>query len=61
MEIGALLLMRHELSALVLILALILAEVFIPSKKKSALVDLTVMLFAVHTVIGWISNPGLTQ
>jgi NADH-quinone oxidoreductase subunit N len=48
--------MRHEILLLAIILLLIVAEVFIPQNKKQSIVHLAILLFGVHTLVGFI--PG---
>ena len=56
MDFSNLLLMRHEIILLAITLLLILAEVFIPQNKKQSIVHLAILLFGVHTLVGFI--PG---
>ncbi len=56
MSIDNFLLMRHEILLLAIILLLIVAEVFIPQNKKQSIVHLAILLFGVHTLVGFI--PG---
>ena len=53
MDFSNLLLMRHEIILLAIILLLILAEVFIPQNKKQSIVHLAILLFGVHTLVGF--------
>ncbi len=46
--------MRHEIILLAITLLLIVAEVFISQGKKQSIVHLAIMLFAVHTLIGFL-------
>jgi NADH-quinone oxidoreductase subunit N len=52
MDFSSLLLMRHELILLAIMLLMIVAEIFVSEKNKKNLVNLGVVLFAVHTAIG---------
>ncbi|NND80191.1 MAG: NADH-quinone oxidoreductase subunit N [Maribacter sp.] len=54
MDFSNLLLMRHEIILLVITLLLIVAEVFIPQNKKSSIVHLAILLFGIHTIIGFL-------
>jgi len=56
MDFSNLLLMRHEIILLAITLLLILAEVFIPQNKKQSIVHLAILLFGVHTLVGFF--PG---
>jgi NADH-quinone oxidoreductase subunit N len=49
-----LLLMRHELGLLTIIVLLIIFEIFSNKKHKSKLIGFSILLFAVHTVVGFI-------
>ena len=54
MDLNNFLLMRHEILLLAIILLLVVAEVSIPNRKKSSIVDLGLFLFGIHTAIGFI-------
>jgi len=54
MDFSNLLLMRHEIMLLAITLLLILVEVFIPQSKKQSIVHLAILLFGVHTIIGFL-------
>lgn len=53
MSFSSFLLMRHEIILLAIILLLIVAEVFTPQNKKISIVHLAILLFGIHTVIGF--------
>lgn len=48
------LLMRHEMLLLAIILVLIIAEIFTPQHKKTSVVHLSVFLFGIQTLIGFL-------
>jgi len=50
----SLLLMRSELGLLAVILLLIIFEIFSNKKQKGSLVTVAIVLFAIHTVIGFL-------
>ena len=52
MDLGGFLLMRQELVLLAMLLLLVILEIFISNKK--ALVNLAIILFGAHTIIGFI-------
>lgn len=54
MDFSNLLLMRHELLLLAITLLLIVAEIFIPPNKKQSIVHLAILLFGIHTIIGFL-------
>lgn len=58
MDSAAFLLMRHELSLLVLALLLLIAEIFVHDSRKHSLVDLSIFLFALHTALGFLPLPS---
>ncbi|MBT8180746.1 MAG: NADH-quinone oxidoreductase subunit N, partial [Eudoraea sp.] len=45
--------MRQEIALLVIILLLVIAEIFIPKKKKVSIVHLALFLFGIHAIIGF--------
>ncbi|MCG9970304.1 NADH-quinone oxidoreductase subunit N [Christiangramia crocea] len=53
MDLNNFFLMRHELTLLVIILILLIAEIFISEAKKSRVVSLALLLFGIHTVSGF--------
>jgi len=53
MDINYFLLMRQEIALLAIALALLAAEVFVPRQKKESLIHLAILLFAVHTLLGF--------
>ncbi len=55
MDFSNFLLMRHEIVLLAIIVLLVVAEVSIPLKKKSSIVDLSIFLFGIHTALGFIA------
>ncbi|MCP4975930.1 MAG: NADH-quinone oxidoreductase subunit N [Maribacter sp.] len=54
MDFSNFLLMRHEIILLAITLLLIVAEVFIPQNKKPSIVHLAILLFGIHTIIGFL-------
>ena len=54
MDFNNFLLMRHEMLLLALILVLIVAEIFTSQHKKTSVVHLSVFLFGIHTMIGFL-------
>lgn len=54
MDFSNLLLMRHELLLLAITLLLIVAEIFIPPNKKQSIVHLAILLFGIHTIVGFL-------
>jgi len=55
MNMGNVLLMRQEVLLLATILILVIAEIFMPQRKKSNNVHLALFLFGIHTIIGFLS------
>jgi len=55
MNMGNVLLMRQEVLLLAIILILVIAEIFMPQRKKSNNVHLALFLFGIHTIIGFLS------
>jgi NADH-quinone oxidoreductase subunit N len=56
MELSKFLIMRSELSLLVIVLVLLMAEIFVDNKKKPQLINWAAGLFLLHTILGFI--PG---
>jgi len=54
MNIDSFLFMRHEMLLLAVILVLVVAEIFTPQHKKISVVHLSVFLFGIHTLIGFL-------
>jgi len=54
MNYSSFLLMRQEIILLAIILLLIVCEIFVDKNKKSSLVHLTIFLFAIHTIVGFL-------
>lgn len=54
MNLDSLLLMRSELGLLAVILLLIIFEIFSNKKQKSSLVTVAIVLFAMHTFVGFL-------
>ncbi|AKQ45150.1 NADH-quinone oxidoreductase subunit N [Rufibacter radiotolerans] len=54
MDTSSLLLMRQEVLLLGIALLLVIAEIFIPSHRKSSTVHLAILLFGVHTALGFL-------
>ena len=50
----SLLLMRNELGLLTVTLLLIIFEIFTNKKQKANLVPVAIVLFAIHTLIGFL-------
>jgi len=48
--------MRQEIVLLAIALFLLAAEVFVPKNKKESLIHLAILLFAVHTLLGFFFN-----
>jgi NADH-quinone oxidoreductase subunit N len=46
--------MRHEMLLLAVILVLVVAEIFTPQHKKISVIHLSVFLFGIHTLIGFL-------
>ena len=46
--------MRSELSLIVIVLVLLIAEIFVEDKKKPQLINWAAILFLAHTVLGFI-------
>lgn len=57
MDFSSLLLMRHELVLTIIMLLLIIAEIFVSEKHKKNLVNLGVILFAIHTIFVLLPLP----
>jgi NADH-quinone oxidoreductase subunit N len=55
MDINYFLLLRQEISLLAIALLLVIFEIFISEHKKSAVVHLAILLFGVHTILGFLS------
>ncbi|NND16152.1 MAG: NADH-quinone oxidoreductase subunit N [Eudoraea sp.] len=59
MDIDYFLIMRQEIVLLAIALILLAAEIFVPRQKKESLIHLAILLFAVHTLLGFvIYNTG---
>ena len=56
MNIDSFLLMRQEILLLAVIVVLVLAEIFMPQRKKGNSVHLALFLFGIHTIIGFLST-----
>jgi NADH-quinone oxidoreductase subunit N len=56
MDINYFLLLRQEIVLLAIALALLAAEVFVPKQKKESLIHLAILLFALHTLLGFFMN-----
>ncbi|MEN8789635.1 MAG: NADH-quinone oxidoreductase subunit N [Flavobacteriaceae bacterium] len=46
--------MRHEVVLLLIIMAILIAEIALPSKKKASIIHLGIFLFGIHTIIGFL-------
>ena len=55
MNMDSFLLMRQEILLLAIILVLVIAEIFMPQRKKVNNVHLALFLFGIHTIIGFLS------
>ncbi|MCD6544925.1 MAG: NADH-quinone oxidoreductase subunit N [Flavobacteriaceae bacterium] len=53
MNLDSLLLMRSELGLLAVIILLIIFEIFSNKKQKGSLVTVSIVLFAIHTIVGF--------
>ena len=59
MNFESLLLMRYELGLLAVILLLIILEIFLPKRQKGSLITIGIVLFAIHTLVGFLPiNDG---
>lgn len=54
MELSNFIIMRNELSLIVVVLLLLMAEIFSSKKSQSTLLNVATLLFAVHTIIGFL-------
>lgn len=54
MNLNTLFLMRHEMMLLAIIMLLLLGEIFVNPQKKQLLVHAAVVLFGLHTLIGFL-------
>ena len=54
MNLDSLLLMRSEIGLLAVVLLLIIFEIFSSKKQKGSLVTVAIVLFAIHTVVGFL-------
>ena len=54
MNLDSFLLMRHEILLLAITLLLLVGEIFIPKNKKESLVHLAILLFGIHTAVGFL-------
>lgn len=57
MNWSSFLIMRHEVVLLIVTLVMLSAEIALPKNKKSSLVHLGILLFGIHTLLGFISLP----
>ena len=48
------LIMRHEVVLLAVALSILLAEIFLPKSKKESVVHLSLFLFGIHTLLGFL-------
>ena len=53
MSLNDILLMRQELLLGVIMILLIITEIAVPQNKKASIVDLSLFLFGIHTIIGF--------
>jgi NADH-quinone oxidoreductase subunit N len=56
MELSNFLIMRSELSLIVVVLVLLIVEIFSSNKNQAAIINLATGIFLVHTVIGFIPS-----
>ena len=54
MEIDTYLLLRQEISLLAIALLLLIVEIFVSENRKSAVVPLVILLFGIHTIMGFL-------
>ncbi|MGB5376697.1 NADH-quinone oxidoreductase subunit N [Muriicola sp.] len=54
MEIDTYLLLRQEISLLAIALLLLIVEIFVSEHRKSAVVPLVIVLFGIHTIMGFL-------
>ncbi len=54
MNLESFLLMRYEIGLLAVILLLIVFEIFLNKKHKGSLIDIAIVLFTIHTIIGFL-------
>ena len=57
MELAKFLIMRSELSLLVVVLILLVGEIFSAKSKQAAVINLATGLFLLHTVLGFLPAP----
>ena len=50
--------MRHEVLLLLVTLAILTAELILPRKKKESIVHLSILLFGIHTLVGFFPLSG---
>lgn len=48
------LIMRHEVLLLIVIVAILIAEIVSPKNKKKSIVDFSIFLFGIHTLVGFL-------
>ena len=53
MDLNSFIAMRQEIFLLAILLLLIVGEIFIPKDKKGSIVHLALLLFGIHTIIGF--------
>ena len=56
MDLDYFILMRQELVLLTIALVMLAAEIFVPRSRKESLIHLAILLFAIHTLLGFL--PG---
>lgn len=54
MNWNSFLIMRHEVILLLITLAILLAEILFPKNKKEGIIHLSIFLFAIHTLVGFL-------
>ena len=54
MNWSSFLIMRHEVILLVITLTLLMAEIALPRSKKESIIHLSLFLFGIHTIIGFL-------
>ncbi len=54
MNWSSFLIMRHEVLLLIITLAILLAEIILPRNKKEGIIHLSIFLFAIHSIVGFL-------
>ena len=53
MDLNSFIAMRQEIFLLAILLLLIVGEIFIHKDKKASIVHLALLLFGIHTIVGF--------